>query len=173
MVKYLIAVIAAAVYICTPVISMGDMEFKWLQYRQYYPNMLISHFAYIYSECSAQKVPIEDVCAIIANESQYNDRIISKSGDDAGLMQVNRVHWVGSAEDMLKLSTNVRIGISKYRSALVKAKGDKKTAFRFYNAGENSNPQKYKNWRYVSNICRDIWMSRKLVKDLCYLEVVN
>ena len=171
MIKKSIIATVLALVIEFPVISMG-LEIDWVQYKRYYPNMAAEHFAIVRHECLQQDVPMPDVFAIIANESQYDDRIISKSGDDVGLMQINRVHWNGSAESMLELAKNVKTGVSIYKSALIKANGNKRDAFRYYNAGENNNPKCYKNWNYVNTIQRDILMSSRFAKKLSYFEVV-
>ena len=172
MIKTFIYSIIASVVICTPIIAMGDLELKWLQYKNYYPNMQARHFAYIWKECTKQGVPITDICAIVNNESHYDDQVVSKSMD-AGLLQINKVHWFGSIEEMLELHTNVRMGVSIYKSALKKARGDKRTAFRYYNAGENSHERLYDNWKYVDAILKDIRMSDQVIKNLCYLEILK
>lgn len=171
MTRKILIIIALALAIEFPVISMG-LEVDWLQYKKYYPNMRVEHFTIVRHECLEQGVPLQDVLAIIASESQYNDSIISKSGDDVGLMQINRVHWQGSATDMLDLAKNVKTGVSIYKSALLKAGSDKRSAFRYYNAGENNTPARYKNWHYVDTIQRDICMANLVVKSPSYFEVV-
>ena len=171
MIKKSIIAAVLALVIEFPVISMG-LEIDWVQYKRYYPNMAAEHFAIVRHECLQQNVPMSDVFAIIANESQYNDCIISKSCDYVGLMQINRVHWNGSATDMLNLTKNVKAGVAIYKSALIKAKGDKRSAFRYYNAGEGNTPDRYKNWNYVNTIQRDILMSSRFAKKLSYFEVV-
>lgn len=135
-------------------------QYVWLTPDVYYP---------IYEE--ARKYPnvtMDDVCALIQYESgnychnriECMKTVVSYAGA-IGLMQIiQKYHYKnGNRKDLEIPSINIRIGTKYYSICLALAKGNKKEALRFYNAGPVSNVANYRGWAgYVNPI---IYTSKK------------
>jgi soluble lytic murein transglycosylase-like protein len=130
--------------------------YKWLNPEVYYNiNKEVKKYNNPY-------LSTDLVCSVIKHESgnycknrlKKMQKVVSCAGA-IGIMQVMPCNYKGPKKNLKKLSVNINRGVSVLNFCLKKAKGNKKEALRFYNAGPYSKKHKYKNWKYVHNILKD------------------
>lgn len=154
--KLYLTFIAIALYITIPIIQK-DLEGEFAALKIQYPKLTQEIYRLIKTECYPYKIEVSDICAIIQAESEFNPNAIHENirdgrvvSIDRGLCQINSCHGVYDT-----IEKNIEKGVYEYALCLAHAKGDKKVANRYYNAGRNNRAENYKNWAYVKNIDKD------------------
>lgn len=137
--------------------------------NQYEYTLPFRLYITIFNECIQQNVNLNMMIALSQKESGFKN-IIGYTGDDIGYFQINRAHVKGKErfEDYFDLEKNVKKGISIYKSAFKKAKGDLRLALIYYNAGENFNPKDYskeQEEKYINFILCNYEISNQADKE--------
>ena len=136
-------------------------SFKWLDKNLYF---------YVLNNSIKYDVDIKLICSVIYAESSGRNLQGSKNRNgtnDHGYMQVNDVH-LRNEDDVRVLynpAVNIEMGAKYLSKCLKKAKGDKLHAVRMYNQGMYGNPQKYNNWRYVSNVLNNYIKAKEQINE--------
>lgn len=123
--------------------------------KDYYSWMNMSYFNAIYFHSWKIGIPIDDICAIIKEESNGRQYVVSWAGA-IGLMQVMPFHNKGDKIGLTDIYTNIYLGTKYYKWCLLYTKGNKREALRVYNAGPGGSRERYKNWAYVDRILKHI-----------------
>lgn len=131
--------------------------------RSFYAKMTPVMFNTVYGQTRKYGVSLDDFCALINMESNWNPTAISVAGA-RGLCQIMPFHHKGNASDLYNIELNVEYGVKYYRWCLTYAKGDKKKALVYYNAGPMC--KNYSNWGYVSNITYTSSKTKHLMPEL-------
>lgn len=120
----------------------------------------------------------DDICAIIQYESGnacHNNvrcmQYVHSSAGAIGFMQIMPFHHNGPSSDLYIPEKNIYYGIRYYYYCVNLAKGNKKEALRYYNAGPKSNREKYRNWNnYVMPILYIAQRSANCVNEALYIK---
>lgn len=146
----------------------------WIEYKKlctYYSDHKITPrvFSSICAASADYGVSIYEIAAIIHSESEFDTYAVScKSA--RGLMQVMPFNYHGDVADLFIPEININVGTKYYAYCLKLSGGNRADAIRFYNAGPNSNEDKYTNWKYVEHIIKDTKESDK-VSVVKFLEI--
>lgn len=135
-----------------------------------YSNMSEIEYKTIKKYCKLRDLDILFVCALIQEESRFNQSARGRAGE-RGMMQIMEYHY---PQDPRKLTTDidlhVRVGTSYLKRCVDKAKrlypyNYQAHAIRMYNAGLNSKIRRYRNWRYLFRILNNY---TKTIQELNY-----
>lgn len=163
-----------AIYVINP--KVITQEFDYIALHKTFPRLTIPIYEVIMRECSDQNIDVVvDMCAIAQQESNFTYNAIHYNTNgtiDSGLFQINSCLYPGDYKDLFDLKLNAKIAIAYYKDCLTKAKGDRKKAFRFYNAGQNSKENLYSNWPYVYAILENIERAKGNIKQQTLVEPI-
>jgi hypothetical protein len=130
-----------------------DGWIDYLRLKSHYPNMSFHAYACLQYQCKISNVSLDDYAALVKAESRWIEVPLQVSVSGAlGLGQIMPFNYPGPKEDLRFADVNFRVGVPYYAYCLRLAKGDKKEALRFYNAGPASKKSNYRNWGYVNAI---------------------
>lgn len=137
----------------------SEIEFKVLQKRHRWLNRE-THLL-IYTASKKYNVPSTLICGLIAEESSGNPKAVSVA-NARGLCQIiGKYHYKGCAQDLFQEDINIFLGVKIFSEYLRMAKGDKRLALRYYNAGPHA--PSYNNWGYVNRIIQHFKWATPLI----------
>ena len=148
-----------------------DYIIEYNHFKNYYKWLTPKIYFHILSETKKyQNILTSDIIAMIQMESgNYCNnnfrkmcKVISYAGA-VGMMQVMPSTAKKNIEELQDPLINIKCGIQYYSWCLNYAKGDKREALRFYNAGPFSKKERYKNWKYVDNIMNSSLQMQKII----------
>jgi soluble lytic murein transglycosylase-like protein len=142
----------------------GFIYDPWLEYirlKTHYSKMQQQHFNALYVASHKYKISIDELAAIVQSESEWNERAVSHA-NARGLMQVMPFNYDGDVNDLFNPEINCDRGASYYLFCLRLAKGDRKVALRYYNAGPASIASNYRNWEYIRAIRTNTFLSERV-----------
>lgn len=143
-------------------------QYSWLTPEIYY-SLYQENLRY-------DNVSIDLGCALIQSESGDYCRnnvycmknVVSYAGAH-GLMQIMPVHHKGARSDLFNTQLNIYYGMGYLSKCITLARGDKREALRFYNAGPASSRKKYKNWWYVNAILKNKLISLLIPNEYLFI----
>ena len=145
----------------SPTIASEEDWNGYNTYKKIYNWLTFSIYVTVKYNCEINKIDLNDYLALIKSESNGNPNAISSAGAK-GLSQIMNCHW-NKPEELYSIYLNIRLGTAYYAWCLKYAKGDKREALRFYNAGPNSNKYVYRNYTaYCDVIIRNSNISKNL-----------
>ena len=103
---------------------------------------------YFHLQNTCKKYNIDPLFALSIAQAESGGRnVVSKRNKngtrDFGIFQINSVHLPKTPYQLLDYKINTNKAMSILRECLKKAKGDKRLACAYYNAGTNCNVKKY------------------------------
>jgi len=134
-----------------PVIE-PDTEYR--QFLLYFSKLTLHMYWSVYEVSTKYSISPVILLSIIKEESDFDMYAVSKAGAK-GLMQVMPIHNIYN-KDLFDPYVNIDLGTKYFLICYKLAKGNYNEALRMYNAGIFSDRSKYKNWKYVSLICKHI-----------------
>jgi soluble lytic murein transglycosylase-like protein len=151
MIKYILTIIFFSASIYIPTIASDEEWNAFDTYKTQYKWLTYSIFVTTTYNSNLNNIDFNDYLALIKSESDGNPKAISPVGA-RGLGQVMPCHWESDLNLLYSIYLNIKLGTKIYKDCLILAKGNKKEALRYYNAGPYSNKEKYKNYKTYCDV---------------------
>lgn len=143
-------------------IKVYDCFVEYDRLKTYYPKMKPAVFLIIYEYSRQNNLLVDQVCAVIQEESNWNQYAVSIAYA-RGYMQIMPCHHKGTPNDLFDPDLNIYYGCRYLKWCLDYAKGDIKQALKYYNAGPFV--RYYANWIYVNTIIAHNKTTSKLISN--------